>query len=135
LSSDIHAELWSKLLFIEPLGGMGAVTRSSIDVVRSIPETRSMLELAMREVEAVGAANGARLPDDTIPRSLALVDAMPRGSTTSMQRDLVEGRPSELSEQTGAVVRLGKQAGVPRPVHDFLFASLLPQDCRLSAAR
>jgi 2-dehydropantoate 2-reductase len=135
LSSDIHAELWSKLLFIEPLGGMGAVTRSSIDVVRSIPETRSMLELAMREVEAVGAANGARLPDDTIPRSLALVDAMPRGSTTSMQRDLVEGRPSELSEQTGAVVRFGKQAGVPRPVHDFLFASLLPQDCRLSAAR
>jgi 2-dehydropantoate 2-reductase len=51
-----------------------------------------------------------------------------------VNRDLVEGRPSELNEQTGAVVRLGIRAGVARPVHDFLFASLLPQERRARGA-
>jgi 2-dehydropantoate 2-reductase len=55
---------------------------------------------------------------------------MPAGASASMHRDLVEGRPSELHEQTGAVVRLGRRAGVACPVHDFLFASLLPQERR-----
>jgi 2-dehydropantoate 2-reductase len=126
----IRVALWSKLLFVEPFGSIGAVTRSPVDVVRSTPETRSMLEQAMREVQAVAVGRGVPVTDDTITQSLARVDTLPVGATASMHRDLVEGRPSELHEQTGAVVRLGRQAGVPRPVHDFLFASLLPQDRR-----
>jgi 2-dehydropantoate 2-reductase len=82
----------------------------------------------------VAVGRGVPVPDDAIAQSLARVDALPVGATASMHRDLVEGRPSELHEQTGAVVRLGRQAGVPRPVHDFLLASLLPQDLRSRAA-
>jgi len=130
LSENIHVALWSKLLFVEPLGSVGAVTRSPADVVRSIPETRAMLEQAMREVQVVAVGRGVPVPDDAVAQSLARVDTLPAGATASMHRDLVEGRPSELHEQTGAVVRLGRQAGVPRPVHDFLLASLLPQDRR-----
>jgi 2-dehydropantoate 2-reductase len=127
LSPDIQVALWTKLLFVEPFGSVGAVTRSSADVVLAIPETRAMLEAAMREVQAVARGRGVDVPDDAIARSLARMEAMPAGATASMHRDLIEGRPSELHEQTGAVVRLGAQAGVPRPLHDFLLASLLPQ--------
>jgi 2-dehydropantoate 2-reductase len=45
-----------------------------------------------------------------------------------MQRDIMEGRPSELEAQNGAVVRLGKAAGVPTPVAAFVYAALLPQE-------
>jgi 2-dehydropantoate 2-reductase len=134
LSTSMYVALWTKLLFVEPFGSVGAVTRSSADVVRSIPETRTMLEQAMREVQAVAVGRGVPVSDDAITQSLARVDTLPVGATASMHRDLVEGRPSELHEQTGAVVRLGRQAGVPRPVHDFLLASLLPQDRRSRAA-
>jgi 2-dehydropantoate 2-reductase len=130
LPEDIRVALWSKLLFVEPFGSVGAVTRSPADIVRAIPETRALLEQAMREVQAVAGGRGISVPDDAITQSLARIDAMPNGATASMHRDLVEGRPSELNEQTGAVVRLGKQANVPRPVHDFLLASLLPQEQR-----
>jgi 2-dehydropantoate 2-reductase len=126
VSPDIQVALWSKLLFVEPFGSVGAVTRSPADVVRSTPETRSMLEQAMREVLAVALARGVGVPDEAVGQSLARVDALPPGATASMHRDLVAGHPSELNEQTGAVVRLGRQAGVSRPVHDFLLASLLP---------
>jgi 2-dehydropantoate 2-reductase len=131
LSDDIAAALWSKLLFVEPLGSVGAVTRATVDVVRSLPETRALLEGAMREVQAVAGGRGVHLPDDAVARALARVDAMPLGSTASMHRDIVEGRPSELNEQTGAVVRAGKETGVARPIHDFLWASLVPQEARL----
>jgi len=131
-SPDIRAAVWSKLAFVEPLGSVGAVTRATIDVVRALPETRAMLEAAMREVQAVAAGQGVTVPDEAIHKGLARVDSLPVGATASMQRDLVEGRPSELDDQTGAVVRLGRQAGVACPLHDFLWASLLPQDVRLA---
>jgi 2-dehydropantoate 2-reductase len=47
-----------------------------------------------------------------------------------MQRDIMEGRPSELASQNGAVLRLGSEQGVPTPTHAFLYHSLLPQDLR-----
>jgi 2-dehydropantoate 2-reductase len=47
-----------------------------------------------------------------------------------MQRDIMEGRPSELEAQNGAVVRLGQEAGVPTPVHAFIYHSLLPSELR-----
>jgi 2-dehydropantoate 2-reductase len=130
VSERIDAALWSKLLFVEPLGSVGAVTRSPADRVRAIPETRAMLEEAMREVRAVAAGRGVAVPESAIAQALARVDSLPAGATASMHRDLVEGRPSELREQTGAVVRLGAKAGVARPVHDFLWASLLPEAMR-----
>ena len=45
-----------------------------------------------------------------------------------MHRDVVAGRPSELETQVGAVVRLGREAGVPTPVNGVLYATLLPQE-------
>ena len=47
-------------------------------------------------------------------------------ATASMQRDIMAGRPSELHEQTGAVVRFGEAAGVATPVNRFIYHSLLP---------
>jgi 2-dehydropantoate 2-reductase len=133
-SEEIGVALWVKLLFVEPLGSVGAATRSPVDVVRAVPETRAMLERAMREVEAVAAGRGVRVPADAVEKAMVRVDALPEGATASMQRDIVEGRPSELGEQTGAVVRLGRSVAVGTPVHDALYASLLPQERRSRGA-
>ena len=48
----------------------------------------------------------------------------------SMQRDVIEGRPSELEAQIGAVVRLGEASGVPVPLHRTIYAALLPLERR-----
>jgi 2-dehydropantoate 2-reductase len=124
--SDIDVALWSKLLFVEPLGSVGAVTRSSVDVVRALPETRALLLQAMREVQAVALGAGVPVTDAVVTDAMARIDGLPVGATASMHRDLIEGRASELDEQTGVVVRRGRDTGVPCPVHDVLWASLLP---------
>jgi 2-dehydropantoate 2-reductase len=127
---DIQVALWDKFLFIASFSGVGAVTRAPAGVLRTLPETRAMLEQAMAEVLAVARAHGIALPEETIPKAMALVDSLPPGGTASMQRDIMAGRPSELESQNGAVVRLGQQVGVATPVHAFIYGSLLPLELR-----
>jgi 2-dehydropantoate 2-reductase len=131
---DITAAVWEKFLFIVPLSGVGAVTRMPAGVLRSVPESRSMLESAMREVFDVGRARGIGLRKDAVARTMSYVDGLPADGTSSMQRDILEGRPSELDYQTGAVVRLGRESRVPVPVNDFIYRSLVPGERRARGA-
>jgi 2-dehydropantoate 2-reductase len=127
---DIGVAMWEKFLFISSLSGLGAITRATAGVLRTVPETRRMLEQALAEVVAVAKAKGILLPTDAAARTMAFIDALPPDATASMQRDMVAGMPSELEAQNGAVVRLGQAVGVPTPLHAFLYDSLLPQELR-----
>ena len=89
-----------------------------------------MLEGAIREVEAVGRAQGVALPENILPGDPGADRQPPPATTASMQRDIIEGRISELESQTGAVVRLGREKGILTPVHTFIYAALLPQEQR-----
>jgi len=126
--SDINVAMWEKFMFIASTGGLGAATRSPFGVFRSWPQTRAMLERAMREVLAVARARGIEVPDDAVDRSMALADRLEPHVTSSMQRDIMAGRRSELDHWNGAVDRLGREAEVETPVHSFLFSVLLPQE-------
>ncbi len=83
----------------------------------------------MREVLAVARAHGARVSDDTVSESLASLDRAPAAAVGNL-RDIIDGRPSELETEIGAIVRLARTVGVDVPCHAFLYASLLPQERR-----
>lgn len=127
---SIEGALWAKFLFVVPLGGVGAVTRAPFGVIRSVAESRAMLEEAMAEIHRVALARGVPLPAGAVATTMTYVDALPPGGTSSLQRDLIDGRPSELEAWSGAVVRLAAEAGVAAPVHRFIHAALLPQERR-----
>ena len=128
VADDISAALWEKFLFISSFGGVGAVTRSPVGAFRAVPESRALLVSAMEEVAALARARGIRLAPDAVDRALATLDRLPADATASMQRDIQAGRPSELGDQTGAVMRLARESSVPVPAHAFILASLLPQE-------
>jgi 2-dehydropantoate 2-reductase len=126
IPSDIHVSLWEKFLFVVSFGGVGAVTRAPIGVIRSLPETRRLLEECLHEIFAVARALQVALSDESIKKSMAFLDSLAPGGTTSLQRDIAEGKPSELEAWNGAVVRLGREVGVATPLHEFIYHSLLP---------
>ncbi|MCM0675153.1 2-dehydropantoate 2-reductase [Micromonospora phytophila] len=121
---DIWTELWSKFLFVVPFGGLGAATDATIGVLRSRPGTRQLLVTLMREIRDVARARGIHLPDDILESTLAFVDQQPASGRSSLQRDILAGRPSELEAWTGAVVRLGAATGTGTPAHDMLYELL-----------
>jgi 2-dehydropantoate 2-reductase len=130
IPQDIRVAMWSKFLFIAALSGVGSVTRAPIGVIRSQPEPRHLLRQALEEIHAVALAKGVALPSDSVEKTLAFVDSLPADATASMQRDIMQGRPSELESQVGAVMRLGQGAGVDAPLHRFIHSALLPLERR-----
>jgi 2-dehydropantoate 2-reductase len=89
-----------------------------------------MLEDAIQEIVAVARALKIDLPEEISANTIAFIDGLPQNVTASMQRDVIDGRPSELGSQNGAVVRMGLETGVPTPVNAFIYHSLLPQELR-----
>lgn len=130
IPSDIQAAVWRKFLFVVSFWGVGAVTRAPIGVIRTVPETRRMLERCMQEINAVARAHQISLGDDVVERTMGSVDFLPPSVISSLQRDITGGRPSELEAWNGAVVRSGNQVGVATPVHEFIYHSLLPLELR-----
>ena len=130
LASNIQMALWDKLMLVVSWGSVGAATRAPVGGIRAVPEAKMLWQAAIHEIAAVAIAHQVPLPDERIAAALAFIDNGPAAATTSLQRDLAAGRPSELEAWTGAVVRLGREVNVPVPVHDMIYASLLPTELR-----
>ena len=122
--------MWMKFLLIAVWSGMGAVTRIPIGIWRSLPETQRMAEQGLQEMIAVAAARGVSLPEKALQTTMAMYDGLVPQSTASLQRDVMEGRPSELEAQIGTVVRFGLEADVATPLFTFIYHSLLPMELR-----
>jgi 2-dehydropantoate 2-reductase len=126
VSPDVEAGVWGKLLLVEPKGTLGAVSRAPTAPLRAVPEARALLAALVAEGASVARACGVRLAADVVERTMANLDGAPPAATVSMHRDLAAGRPSELFDQTGAIVRLGREAGVPVPLHEAFLSALMP---------
>jgi 2-dehydropantoate 2-reductase len=135
LSPNIRIELWTKLVYICALSGMSCITDSTFAEVVATPETLSLTERVMQEVDSVARAMEIGL-DDQIVRSTMTRFVESKGTgTSSMHTDLKRGNPLEVSVLNGAVSRLGKQHGVQTPVNDFITACLTPAHNRAMAER
>jgi 2-dehydropantoate 2-reductase len=125
---DIHRSMWTKFLFIATLSGIGALTRVPIGVWRADEEIRALADRSLREVLRLATARGIDLGEDALERTWQRYDGLAPDSTSSMQRDIMEGKPSELEAQLGAVVRLARESGVEVPVTAMIYHALLPQE-------
>ncbi len=130
VAADIQVTMWEKLVQTAAFSGVGAVTRAPVGTLCSLPETCSLLSQVMEEAAAVARARRIALSEDVVATAMAQLESFPPGGTNSTQRDLMAGRPSELEAHTGAVVRLGQEAGVLTPLNTFIYQSLLPQERR-----
>lgn len=124
IAQDIQQAIWEKFVFLVGLSGMTALTRLPIGPIREDPVTREMLRSVMEEATRVGRAKGIDLPPDAADRQLAFADDLPWGMISSMLGDLQRGNRLELPWLSGAVVRLGKELGVPTPRNEAIYAAL-----------
>ena len=127
-SGNIELAMWEKYLLIAAFSGVGAVTRSSVGMFRSIPETRAMFRRALEEVVLVSNSRGVGLTEKSVQAVMDRIDQTQPDTMASMQKDILAGRPSELESQTGALVRMARAATVSVPTHEFIYASLLPME-------
>lgn len=130
ISENIQKILWTKFVFIAAASGLGSLTRLPMGDFRSVPETRSLLSSIMQEVHAVANAQGVVLDPDVVQKSLEFTDNAAPHIKPSMQLDVETGHRTELESMIGVIGRKGRKLGVPTPVADFVYASLLPVELK-----
>jgi 2-dehydropantoate 2-reductase len=124
LSDDINLAIWNKFVFLVGLSAMTALTRRPIGEVRADPVTRQLLQEIMDEAMRIGQAMGVPIPATVVTERLQYIDTLPAEIRASMAVDLAAGRRLELPWLSGAVVRRGRELGIPTPANAFVCKAL-----------
>ena len=130
ISENIRKVLWTKFVFISAVSSIGSLTRLPMGEYRAVPQSRSLLTNIMQEVEALARAEGILLDPDVVQQSLEFVDSSGPHIKPSMQLDVETGHRTELESMVGVIGRKGRELGVPTPVADFVYNSLLPVELK-----
>ena len=122
IRSDIRDEIWLKLWGNLCFNPIGALTRATVDVIATDPETRALCKAMMAEASAIGERLGLRLRVDADRRidGIASLGA----HKMSMLQDLERGKSMEIEPLVGVVQELGRRVGLATPVIDVVLALL-----------
>ena len=131
LQENMPGMLWKKFSYLAGSAAVGAATRTLFGEMRSIPETRSIIQGAIEEILAVGRASGAPIMDDSLEWCMTSLDNFPASGMSSLGKDFLEGRPVELEGLTGVAIRMAREVGVPTPINDTLYGILKPWALRI----
>jgi 2-dehydropantoate 2-reductase len=125
-SDQIQTDLWMKFILLATNAAMTASTRTPLGILRDDPDINPLFARAYAEVAAVGRAKGIKIPEDAVEKTIGFNRNAPPTMMASMAHDLIRGNRIELPWLSGKVVALGREFGVPTPVHEILYAVLKP---------
>lgn len=126
LVDDVRRIIWEKFVFLAAMSGVTSVTRSPIGPIRSDPDMRETLRLAIEETWKLARARGIALAEDFVARQMAFADGLPAEMKSSMLHDLEAGRRLEAPWLAGAVARMSREQGLAAPVNATIYAALKP---------
>ena len=129
IADDIQAELWKKFISI-CVSGLLAITRSTYGEVRELKETRQLMIALLTEIYDLSQKMEISIEPDFVEKTVSFIDSFAYDMTSSLTRDVWEGKPSEIEYQNGTVVKLGKKFGVKTPVNEFIYNCILPMEKR-----
>jgi len=114
LSERISTDVWRKFLLIAALATLTSCHDAPMGAV--VKKHGDELEAILREIVAVGRAEGAELGEADIENVYKQLAKVPYDSPTSMWLDFQKGGPTELEQISGYVVRKADEHGIAVPV-------------------
>lgn len=129
ISDDIIADLWKKFIAI-CVSGLLAVTKTTYGELRELKETRQLMIELLSEIYNLSQKIGVKIESDFLDKTVSFIDSFPYDSTSSLARDVWEGKPSEIEYQNGTVVKLALKYGIDIPVNRFVYNCILPMEIK-----
>lgn len=123
-SRQIEADCYRKFTLISPMASLGAAYGTRAKDLQPGGAYRGKFIALVEELMAIARAKDIPLPEDMLEIDLKMVDNMDKDATSSMQRDVEAGRPSEVDGLTYEVARMAGEAGVQAPVYEEMVALL-----------
>ncbi|MFC6940150.1 ketopantoate reductase family protein [Salinirubellus sp. GCM10025818] len=126
LSADVRADMWEKFAFIVAHAGMTAAVRLPVGPIRESEAAWAMYERMLREVVAVGNAEGVSLPEGVVEERLDRAAELDADAYSSLHYDLTHGKRMELDAFHGTVVDLAEEHDIDVPACEAVYAILDP---------
>lgn len=117
LSSDIERDALQKFSFVSPMAAIGACWQVSAGAMQEGGEKRETFIELVREIQKIASAIGVDLPENLVEINLKIMDDLAPTATASMQRDIAQGKQSEVDGLIYQVVRLGEEYQTEVPVY------------------
>jgi len=115
VSSNMLDALWNKMVMVGAIGTIMAASRASLPEILASPNGEQTIRSTMEEIVAVGQSQGITFPSRCVESKIEIAIAEAEEFQASLQYDLTVGKPLELDDILGSVVRMGLEAGIPVP--------------------
>ena len=116
-SRDIRRDALKKFCYVSPIGAAGLYFNANAGDFQKEGPARELYIGMMKEIEALAAAMGSPFDTDVIAANLNILAHQPPEATTSMQRDVLSGGPSEIQGLVFDVPETGKRYGIDMPLY------------------
>lgn len=118
LSENIRRDALEKFFYVSPIGAAGLYFHATAADFQREGEEREAFRTMIREIAALAEAMGVPFERDMVEVNLKILSNLAPEATTSMQRDVMEGKASEIDGLVYEVVRMGERYGVPVPMYE-----------------
>lgn len=116
-SDHIRRDALRKFCYVSPIGAAGLYFGATAGDFRREGPERELYIGMMREIEALASAMGCVFDTDVISANLDIVEHQPPEATTSLQRDVLAGGPSEIQGLIFDVPETGARYGLEMPLY------------------
>lgn len=123
-SENIMRDVLVKFSYVSPAGACGLYFNVAAGDMQKPGESRDLFAGLIAEVSEIGNAMGIEFEEDLVERNLKIMDSLVPTATTSMQRDVMAGKSSEMDSLVYEVVRLADKYGVEAPLYRKVAAAL-----------
>ena len=128
LSREIRRDCLLKFSYVSPQGACGLYYGVSAGAMQRPGEIRDCFSALVEEIGRLARGEGIDLGPDLLERNLTILDGVEPEMTTSLQRDILRGGPSELEGLILQVPALGKRYGMTLPLYEKIAAALRKKD-------
>lgn len=124
LVENIEETVWEKFIFISALASATSYLNENIGGILNNPINKEIYISLLKEISTVALAKGIKLPNDIIAQTISKLEKTPHNNTSSMHRDFLAGKTTEVKSLTEYVVAEGVKYGTPTPNYQIILNKL-----------
>ena len=121
---NINSTIWKKFLFISSTASLTSYFNVGYGGLINDENRKNTFLKMLIELLLIANAEGAELDQSEVLKIVHQVEKINPDSTTSMHRDFLAGKNTELQTLTGIVIELGKKNGIPTPTYESVLNKL-----------
>ena len=118
-TEHIREEMWSKFRLNVCNNLPQAVLGAGVGCYRDSTHMKAISDGLRRELEAIAAAKGIDMSKAAASSSRGSI--VPPSARYSTLQDLDAGRHTEIDMFSGALIRMGKELGIPTPYNEYTY--------------